>query len=360
MVKAPFQATQAFQVLVDAAAVALAQARPQRAGIGADQVDDASAGQQLAGALGVVGAAADDVLEQALVQGRGRVGQLGDRSSCPFLHVAVESQDRSSSASTRRLNGNLCWRRRRMASILAISRKQISASFLSTAGLIDPTPVEEIAQGLILASIPVQVACDPIRCQPDPAFVKRITPMAPTLPEISQQHVKTRFKVRNPEIVVTTTTAALRAQAELVAHEYAMLTTVFRAHAAEAAGNREAQQAQNQHLKTLGVNLKKCIVTANQRWNQFLTSLKEGRAVAQMITGGQLKKFKNKVWKEGFPALEVQIMKGYGLSDYDLNWLRIIIQEVPLPRSPVSLVQVFRSIIKINEEGPTECECVPD
>jgi hypothetical protein len=224
-------------------------------------------------------------------------------------------------------------------------------------GLVDPLPVEEIAQCVAVFGIAILKFCDPVRCEFDPAYTEVFVPaLPPSLPRVTAAGAKNIVKGRVPDSVIEALDAAIQQHAWMNSLGAAMLKTVFRTYSAKTRGDRAAERRQKEQQERLCADVKARQKEVTRAWRRLLAEIERANVRVGSITPAQFVRFQKRVWAEGFPPLETKLLSEWGLGERDIHWLQVLAGVIPPPRRPVRFTEMVESLIAINERYST-CEC---
>ena len=152
--------------------------------------------------------------------------------------------------------------------------KIAQAALLSSAGALDPLPVEEYIQASIIASIVAETSCDPIKCQIDLNFGQLYEPYIPfCVRDFTAKDCLNLFETAPGDNVVARLLAATKAQWKAAMIELAILQTVHRRHTAAEFKDEETFAAQDAYRDALVERLKQAQKQANECWGGVLEAI---------------------------------------------------------------------------------------
>jgi hypothetical protein len=219
-------------------------------------------------------------------------------------------------------------------------------------GLLEPSPAEEALEAIYAARVAQEQKCDPAPCKILEDFARPTTPRrVKQLVKIDRKMLLKRFSG-----AITTTTVRLYqrvvdAEATVVTHEGGVFETVCKLHTAKMKREAAAIAFQWSHLAKLKFETAKRKSEANQAWRALLGHLHRSKILSKEIARHE--KFLLQLRRHGFPEpeSEVEIMRWLGISDTEIEQVRVTVLENFDPQKAPRTVRRGCSIGHVGECG---------
>lgn len=238
--------------------------------------------------------------------------------------------------------------------------KIVQAAALSSAGALNPLPIEEYMQASVIASIAAEVACDPITCQIDLHFGQLYEPYMPfCIQDFTAKDCLNLFEREPGEEVLSNLKDAVKAQWKTAMIEMAILQTVHRRHTAAEFNDDESFKAQDQHRDALVDRLKKAQKKANGCWRTLVSSIDVcDRSTPRVVTERQQSAYLLNLDTHGFSDLEMKLLRAASVHPIDIHWVARVMNLIDIDIKDVPVTDIFNGIIEINTfEDIYHCTC---
>ncbi|MBO6544467.1 MAG: hypothetical protein JJ939_10370 [Alphaproteobacteria bacterium] len=238
--------------------------------------------------------------------------------------------------------------------------KIAQAALLSSAGALDPLPVEEYIQASIIASIVAETSCDPIKCQIDLNFGQLYEPYIPfCVRDFTAKDCLNLFETAPGDNVVARLLAATKAQWKAAMIELAILQTVHRRHTAAEFRDEETFAAQDAYRDALVERLKQAQKQANECWGGVLEAIQTCEVSRpRIISARQQSAYLLNLDTHGFGQLEMKLLRAASIHPIDIHWASRVMNLVDLDIRDVPLTEALEGIMKINTfEDIYHCTC---
>ena len=211
----------------------------------------------------------------------------------------------------------------------------------------------------ILASIPIEILCDPGQCQ----TISSYRTLAPTRPpanrsQLNVQSLLIRFKGPVSASTVRLYQRAIDAQWRVTASEYAVWETLSRRSTAKKRNDQRAYRAQDQNLKQLKKAAAISKNAANVAWKAFATHTERMRI--EIKASANIEAFAQTLRSEGFSPTVAEGLRAFGLSQADIEGSRAKMLEGVAPdKLPKTLRAEIANLIALNSDNTDiqQCSC---
>lgn len=231
-----------------------------------------------------------------------------------------------------------------VASVLGVATGPVEAAILE-------------CQAAVAAEILATNACDPDPCR----TVEKYWLLAePNIPErrypCRSETLKLLFEGRISARTVALFQEGLDLMRKVPAYQLAVFETCCRAHSAKVKGDGEAERNQLRYKQVLIDETLRLRHTVADHWEKVIEHLRTNRITGRLITGYE--NFLAALEKQGFPELEIGVMKSYGMTDADIERVRhIMLSEFHIKDAPRTVDEAILANILVYRHRDFKCDC---
>ena len=215
------------------------------------------------------------------------------------------------------------------------------------------------AQAAVAVDIAAENACDPDPCRTVEKYWLLAEPrVPPSKHPFDRDAVAALFSGRITAKTVKLFESALDTHRRIPAYKLAVFESCCRAYSAKQRSDDEAEQSQMRHKSALTHEVAGLRCKAADQWEDVLSHARRNKNVGRQIAASDYEPFLELLDREGFPEIELNVMRDYGLSDEDIDRVRRrILTEFDVRAAPRTVEEAILGKILAFRHSEFQCTC---